>query len=75
MSVATGEPGAKVLQERIPSGRGIAGHVVDKGEPVHVVANRAGHDPVTLLGSYRSMDQEDGRQRGEKIASMSRGME
>jgi integrase len=26
--------------------------LLDKGEPVHVVARRAGHDPVTLLRSY-----------------------
>jgi GAF domain-containing protein len=54
VSVATGAPGAKVLQERIPSGRGIAGHVVDKGEPVIVENPR--EDPRF----YSSIDEQSG---------------
>ena len=34
LAVATGEPGEAVVQESVPAGRGIAGSVVEDGEPI-----------------------------------------
>jgi GAF domain-containing protein len=36
VEVATGEPAAEVVKQRVPAGAGIAGHVVDNGEPLVV---------------------------------------
>jgi integrase len=48
--------------------------LLDKGEPVHVVAARAGHDPVTLLRSYAKWTKKADAKVAETIANMSKGM-
>ncbi|KWV56589.1 hypothetical protein AS156_04090 [Bradyrhizobium macuxiense] len=49
--------------------------LLDKGEPVHVVTKRAGHDPVTLLHSYARWTKEKADTKvAETIASLSKGM-
>jgi hypothetical protein len=40
--------------------------LLDAGQPVHVVAARAGHDPGTLLRSYARWTRKGRRQGGEK---------
>ena len=46
--------------------------LLDRGEPVHVVAKRAGHDPVTLLRSYARWTKKTDGKVAEAIADMSR---
>jgi integrase len=46
--------------------------LLDRGEPVHVVAKRAGHDPVTLLRSYARWTKKTDARVAETIADMSR---
>lgn len=46
--------------------------LLDNGEPVHVVAKRAGHDPVTLLRSYAKWTKKADARVAETIASMSK---
>jgi integrase len=48
--------------------------LLDKGEPVHVVAARAGHDPVTLLRSYARWTKKADAKIAETIAGISKGM-
>lgn len=47
--------------------------LLDKGEPVHVVAKRAGHDPVTLLRSYARWTKKADARVAETISSLSKG--
>jgi phosphoserine phosphatase RsbU/P len=54
VSVATGDPGQRVLRVRIPSGQGIAGHVVESGEPLVVENPR--EDPRF----YSAIDEQTG---------------
>ena len=46
--------------------------LLDGGQPVHVVAKRAGHDPVTLLRSYARWTKKTDAKVAETIANMSR---
>jgi integrase len=46
--------------------------LLDKGEQVHVVAKRAGHDPVTLLRSYARWTKKADAKVAETIASLSK---
>jgi integrase len=48
--------------------------LLDKGEPVHVVAKRAGHDPVTLLRSYARWTKKADAKVAETLASLSQTM-
>jgi integrase len=48
--------------------------LLDKGQPVHVVAKRAGHDPVTLLQSYARWTKKADAKVAETIAGISKGM-
>jgi integrase len=48
--------------------------LLDKGEPVHVVAARAGHDPVTLLRNYAKWTKKADAKVAETIANISKGM-
>lgn len=57
LEVATGEPGARVMELRVPPGRGVAGWVVAHSTPV--VVNDARADPrfypdVDEAGAYRT---------------------
>jgi len=54
VEVATGEPGEAVVLERVPAGRGIAGWVVQNGEPL--VVDDAKSDPRF----YGEVDQKTG---------------
>lgn len=47
--------------------------LLDNGEPVHVVAQRAGHDPVTLLRSYARWTKKADAKVAETIANLSKG--
>jgi integrase len=47
--------------------------LLDNGEPVHVVAKRAGHDPVTLLRSYARWTKKADAKVAETIAGLSKG--
>jgi integrase len=48
--------------------------LLDKGEPVHVVAHRAGHDPVTLLRNYAKWSKKADAKVADTLASLSKGM-
>jgi integrase len=48
--------------------------LLDKGEPVHVVAARAGHDPVVLLRNYAKWTKKANAKVAETIADVSKGM-
>jgi integrase len=48
--------------------------LLDNGEPVHVVAKRAGHDPVTLLRSYARWTKKADAKVAETIANLSKGV-
>jgi hypothetical protein len=48
--------------------------LLDKSEPVHVVAKRAGHDPVTLLRSYARWTKKTDARVAETIAGLSKNM-
>jgi sigma-B regulation protein RsbU (phosphoserine phosphatase) len=52
--VATGEPGERVERRHVPSGQGIAGAVLESGEPAIV------SDPKNDLRFYAVMDQATG---------------
>ena len=47
--------------------------LLDSGEAVHVVAQRAGHDPVTLLQSYARWTKKADSKVAEKIAMLAKG--
>jgi integrase len=46
--------------------------LLDAGQPVHVVAARAGHDPVTLLRSYARRTKKADAKVAQSIAAMSK---
>ena len=46
--------------------------LLDNGQPVHVVAKRAGHDPVTLLRSYARWTKKADARVAEIIAATSK---
>jgi integrase len=46
--------------------------LLDAGQPVHVVAARAGHDPVTLLRSYARWTKKTDAKVAQSIEEMSR---
>jgi integrase len=48
--------------------------LLDKGEPAHVVAARAGHDPVTLLRNYAKWTKKSDAKVAQTIASLSQRM-
>jgi integrase len=48
--------------------------LLDRGEPVHVVAARAGHDPVTLMQSYARRTKKADAKVAETNADISKGM-
>jgi len=54
VQVATGDPGEEAMKQRVPAGQGIAGWVVEHGEPVVV------DDPATDERFYEGMDQAIG---------------
>jgi GAF domain-containing protein len=54
VEVATGKPGEAVARERVPSGQGIAGWVVEHGEPVIV------GDPKSDPRFYGDIDEKTG---------------
>jgi GAF domain-containing protein len=54
VEIATGAPGREVMKERVPAGSGIAGWVVEKGEPL--VVERPQEDPRF----YSEIDQKSG---------------
>jgi phosphoserine phosphatase RsbU/P len=54
VQVATGEPGEEAMRQRVPAGQGIAGWVVEQGEPVIV------DDPSSDSRFYEGMDQAIG---------------
>ena len=43
--------------------------LLDKGEPVHVVAARAGHDPTTLLKNYANWTKKTDAKVAETMGS------
>jgi integrase len=46
--------------------------LLDAGLPVHVVAKRAGHDPVTLLGSYARWTRKTDAKVADVLSSLSK---
>jgi integrase len=48
--------------------------LLNKGEPVHAVAKRAGHDPVTLLRNYAKWTTKADEKVAQTIASISKDM-
>src|SRR5262249_42626221 len=48
--------------------------MLDKGEPVHVVAMRAGHDPVVLLRNYAKWTKKADAKVAATNAEVSKGM-
>ena len=54
VEVATGKPGEAVVREQVPAGRGIAGWVVEHGEPAVV------DDPRSDPRFYAAMDEKTG---------------
>jgi GAF domain-containing protein len=54
VEVATGKPGEAVARERVPAGRGIAGWVVEQGEPALV------DDPHSDQRFYGEIDEKTG---------------
>ena len=54
VEVATGDPGEAVMRQKVPAGQGIAGWVVEHGEPV-VVA-----DPRSDPRFYGGVDEQSG---------------
>jgi GAF domain-containing protein len=54
VEVATGAPGEAVVREHVPAGRGIAGWVVEHGEPAVV------DDPKSDPRFYAGMDEKTG---------------
>jgi integrase len=48
--------------------------LLDRGEPVHVVAARAGHDPVTLMQSYARRTKKADAKVANTNADISKGM-
>lgn len=54
VEVATGEPGEAVVRERVPAGQGIAGWVVENGEPLLV------EDPKSDPRFYGGIDEKTG---------------
>jgi sigma-B regulation protein RsbU (phosphoserine phosphatase) len=54
IAVAVGETGAEVLDQRVPAGQGIAGWVMERGEPVVV------NDPKSDERFYSGVDEATG---------------